>query len=187
MNDFINATTIRLITSSTYETIKRERFIKRTKCINSLKRFVNKFERRTKVKAQNMKKITSFATSSWWTSSSIRIMKNKKIVEKNHKKQLETISINYIYFDENDINDKINAATISSETSLFTTRTYLKFITSYTIYSAKLYEIALTRSMKLYSFDEMIKKSKLIICVDNQATIQTIHNFENNSKQHMMQ
>ena len=114
-------------------------------------------------------------------------MKNKKKIEKNHKKQFETISINYIYFDENDINDKINAATISSETSLFTTRTYLKFITSYTIYSAKLYEIALTRSMKLYSFDEMIKKSKLIICVDNQATIQTIHNFENNSKQHMMQ
>ena len=114
-------------------------------------------------------------------------MKNKKKIEKNHKKQFETILINYIYFDENDINDKINAATISSETNSFTTRTYLRFITLYIIYSAKLYEIALTKSIRLYSFDEMTEKSKLIICVDNQTTIQTIHNFESNLKQHMMQ
>ena len=88
-------------------------------------------------------------------------MKNKKKIKKNHKNQFETILINYIYFDKNDINDKINTTTIFSKTNLFTTKTYLKFITSYIIYLTKLYEIILTKNMKLYSFDETTKKSKL--------------------------
>ena len=114
-------------------------------------------------------------------------MKNKKEAEKDHKEQLETISANYIYSDGSGINGKVGAAAISSETSPSTTRAYLGPITSYTVYSAELYGIALAGSMRLYSFDEVAEKSKLVICVDNQATIQTIHNFENSSKQHMMQ
>ena len=97
LNKLINATIMKLITSSTYETIIRDRFIKKTKNVNSLKKLVVKFERRTNIKTHDMKKITSFVASSWWISSIVRIMKNKKKVEKYHKTQLTTNSINYTY------------------------------------------------------------------------------------------
>ena len=64
LNRLINATTIRLITSSTYETIIRDRFIKKSKSVNSLKKLVDKFERRTDIKTHDMKKITFFVASS---------------------------------------------------------------------------------------------------------------------------
>ena len=64
-DDFINTTTIKLITNSIYETIIKKRFIKKSKYINSLKKLMNKFERKTKIKTQNMKKIISFAMSLW--------------------------------------------------------------------------------------------------------------------------
>ena len=147
---------------------------------------MNSFERNKDVKAQNMKRIILFATSSWWTSSRIRIMKNKKKIEKNHKKQLDTNAINYIYIDESDINDKIEIATISSKTNSITSKTYLRLITSYTIYSTKLYEIILITNMKLYSFIEKTKKSKLVICIDNQTIIQAIHNSKINFDQYLM-
>ena len=186
LNKLINATTIRLVTSSTYETIIRDRFIKKSKSVNSLKKLINRFERRTNIKTHDMKKITFFVASSWWVSSTARIMKNKKKVEKYHKTQLTTNSINYIYIDENDINDKINSATISSKTNSITTRAYLKLTTSYTIYSAKLYDIVLTMNMRLHSFSKSTRKSKLVICIDNQTAIQTMHDSKINFDQYLM-
>ena len=171
LNKFINATTIKLITNSTYETIIRDRFIKKSKNVNSLKKLIDKFERRTDIKTHDMKKITLFVASSWWISSIARIMKNKKKIEKYHKTQFTTNSINYIYINESDINDKVDSTTISSKTNSTTTKTYLKLITSYTIYSAKLYDIVLTMSIKLHSFSKSTKKSKFVICIDNQTTI----------------
>ena len=186
LDKFINSTTIRLITNSTYETIKKDRFNKTTRCINSLKRLENRFEKRTNIKAQDMKSITSFAVSSWWRSSIVKIMKNKKKIEKNHKLQLETNEINYIYIDENDINDKIRTTTISIETSSTISKAYLRFITSYTIYSTELYDIILTTCMRLYSFSKSTKKSKTIVCINNQTAIQAIHNLETNFDQYLM-
>ena len=113
-------------------------------------------------------------------------MKNKKKVEKYHKTQLTTNSINYIYIDESDINDKVDSTTISSETNSITTKTYLKLITSYTIYFAKLYDIVLTMNMRLHSFSKSTRKSKLVICIDNQTTIQTMHDSEINFDQYLM-
>ena len=186
LNKLINATTIKLITNSTYETIIRDRFIKKSRNVNSLKKLINRFERRTDIKTHDMKKITLFVASSWWVSSIARIMKNKKKVEKYHKTQLTTNSINYIYIDENDINDKVDSATIFSETNSTTTRTYLRLTTSYTIYFAKLYDIVLTMSMKLHSFSKSTRKSKLVICIDNQTTIQTMHDSKINFDQYLM-
>ena len=64
LNKLINATTIKLITNSTYETIIKNRFIKKSRNVNSLKKLMNRFERNIDIKTQNMKKIISFATSS---------------------------------------------------------------------------------------------------------------------------
>ena len=186
LNKLINATTMRLITSSTYETIIRDRFIKKTKSVNSLKKLVVKFERRTNIKTHDMKRITFFVASSWWISSIARIMKNKKKIEKYHKTQFTTNSINYIYIDESDINDKIDSTAISSKTNSITTRAYLKFTTSYTIYSAKLYDIVLTMSMRLHSFSKSTRKSKFVICIDNQTAIQTMHDSEISFDQYLM-
>ena len=186
LNKFISATTIRLITSSTYETIIRNRFIKKSKSVNLLKKLIDRFERRTDIKIHDMKKITFFVASSWWISSIARIMKNKKKVEKYHKTQFTTNSINYIYIDENDINDKVDSTTIFSKTNSTTTRAYLRLITSYTIYSAELYDIVLTMSMRLHSFSKSTRKSKLVICIDNQTAIQTMHDSKINFDQYLM-
>ena len=186
LNKFISATTIRLITSSTYETIIRDRFIKKSRSVNSLKKLVNRFERKTDIKTHDMKKITLFVALSWWISSIARIMKNKKKVEKYHRTQLTTNSINYIYIDENDINDKVDSTTIFSKTNSTTTRAYLRLITSYTIYSAELYDIVLTMSMRLHSFSKSTRKSKLVICIDNQTAIQTMHDSKINFDQYLM-
>ena len=186
LNKLINATTMRLITNSTYETIIRDRFIKKTKNVNLMKKLIVKFERRTNIKIHDMKRITFFVASSWWISSIARIMKNKKKVKKYHKTQFTTNSINYIYINENDINDKIDLIAISSKTNSITTKIYLKFITSYTIYFAKLYDIVLTMNMRLHSFSKSTKKSKLVICIDNQTTIHTMHDSKINFDQYLM-
>ena len=113
-------------------------------------------------------------------------MKNKKKVEKYHKTQLTTNSINYIYIDESDINDKIDSITIFSKTNSITTRAYLRLITSYTVYSAKLYDIVLAMSMKLHSFSKSTRKSKLVICIDNQTAIQTMHDSKISFDQYLI-
>ena len=64
LNKFINVTTIKIITNSTYDTMIQKKFNNKTKCVNSLKKLEIKFEKITNIKIQHMKKIVIFATSS---------------------------------------------------------------------------------------------------------------------------
>ena len=186
LNRLTNASAVRLITSSTYDTIIRGRFTRKSRNVSSLEKLVDRFERKTSIKAHDMKRILLFVASSWWTSSTARIMKNKKKAEKYHKIQLATNPTNYIYTDESDINGKMGATTIFSKTESTTTRAYLRLTTSYTIYSAELYGIVLAMSMRLHSFLKSARKSKFVICIDNQTAIQTMHNPKASSDQYLM-
>ena len=86
-----------------------------------------------------------------------------------------------MYTNDNDFNDKIKTTTMSSN---YTMRRYLESLTFFTIYSKELYDIILATKMIIYRIQSI--KKRLIICIDNQVSIQTIQLSRINSSQYLV-
>ena len=179
LNKLIIDVALRIATSSSYNSIIEIKSKKKEiKVISSLKRLTNKLTKHTKVSIDNFECITLYSTSSWWISSTISIKLNKEAIENAHKAHIHKSNKLFIYIDDNDINDKVEATTISLDQSL---QRYLKLLIFFTIYLAKLLSILITLIMIIHR--TLAIKEKLVICIDNQAIIQTIINSRINSRQ----
>ena len=137
---------------------------------------------RTKTLIKKLKQITLYVAFSWWISFIINIISNKNMIEKTHKTLIENNTKDlFIYTNDNDINDKIETTTMSSN---YTIKRYLKSLTFFTIYSRKLYDIILAIKIIIYRIQSI--KKRLIICIDNQVSIQTIQLSRINSSQYLI-
>ena len=89
----------------------------------------------------------------------------------------------FIYSDESDINDKIEATIVSLD---YTTKAYLRSTTLFTIYSVELCDIILTATIAVFDENSQTTRDRLIICVDNQAAIKAVECSGNSSGQHLI-
>ena len=176
-------TMLRIVATSTYKKIIKNKFKKINKTLTLLKMLITRFKKKTSLKIKNLKQPTSYTVAFWWRLSNIRISKNKKTNKKLHdvmqfnkrKKQL------LIYIDENDINQKIEIFVVDIESNI-TLKAFLNRSLCYTVYIAKLKEIDLTLKLTLRRMKKEYLMKKLIILIDNQTAIRSIADLTKRSK-----
>lgn len=173
---------LRIATSPSYNSIIEARSMRKKRGLSPLELLTNKLVDRTKTPIKELEQITSYAAPPWWIPPTISIASDKDAAEKAHKALTENNTKDlFIYTDGSGINGKVGAAAVSPN---YTVRRYLGPLTSFTVYSGELYGIMLAIGMAIYRIQPI--EGRLIVCIDNQASIQAVQSPGASSGQYLV-
>jgi ribonuclease HI len=161
-------TALRIACSPAYDAIKEVRSRKKNRTVSPLEKLTKRVERKTGIKIEDLEVITPFAAPPWWIPRTINFQANKEVAEGVHKELLEETEALII-----------GAAALAPHRTI---RSYLGPSKAFTVYSAELYGIVLAMILTSIPGHE---KTRVIICIDNQAAIRAVSNPGNSSGQHL--
>ena len=180
-------TMLRIAATPTYSQIIKSRSKRRGRQLPPLEALSTLYERRSKLKIQDLEKVTPYVVAPWWRPPITVISKNSDEAKKLHDVTFRTRERTELlmYTDGSGINNKIGAAAVATQFSV-RLESYLGTFGCHTVYTGELQGVNLALNFTWTKMLEGHVLNEVIVFTDNQAAILSCANPAGQSGQHLL-